>query len=409
MRGEKGTSQVEVNVVGREVRKLETQDSLTGRRIITTLDGELQRFMQKRLGQERSASAVVMDAHNGAVYALASSPSFDPNLFTSGLPLDVWEELRADPAFPLTNKAISGQYPPASTFKMVVGLAGLRAGLINKKRVSHCPGHFTYGKDLFHCWKRGGHGWVDLERALAVSCDVYFYELALELGIDKIAEEARLFGLGSKLDFDLKEERPGLVPDKEWKLGYNGGKWRPGDTIITSIGQGSLLATPLQMAVMTARMVNGGRAVKPWMTADGLAPNAQFRKQWPKMDVKSTHLKIVMDGMDRVVNHDKGTAFASRIEDPAMAFAGKTGTGQVQRITMQQRRSGIKNEDLSWKQRHHALFVGYAPVKEPRYVCAVVVEHGIGGSKAAAPIGHDLMLEAQKRNPAAAGIPEAMA
>ncbi len=408
MRGAKGSAQVEVNVVGREVRKLDRQDSTTGARIITTLDGEFQRFVQERLGQERSASAVVMDAQTGAVYALSSSPSFDPNLFISGLPLDVWEELRADPAFPLTNKAISGQYAPASTFKMLVALAGMRAGKLTRKRTSFCTGRFEYGKDKFHCWKRSGHGWVGLEEALASSCDVYFYELGLDIGIDKIAEEARLFGLGDNLDFELKEERPGLVPDKNWKLGYDGTKWQPGETVVTSIGQGALLATPLQMAVMTARMVNGGYAVKPWMTAGGLAPNSKFQNKWPKMDVKSKHLDSVLRGMERVVNDKDGTAYGSRAEDPKMAFGGKTGTGQVQRITMQQRRSGIKNEDLSWKQRHNALFVGYAPLKNPRYVCAVVVEHGIGGSKTAAPIGRDLLLEVQKRKPRSAGTPEVM-
>lgn len=247
MRGKKGATQVEVNVKGREVRKLDTSPSKSGKRIALTLDGELQRYTQARLEKERSASAVIMDVHSGEVYTLASAPSFDPNLFISGMPFDIWEDLRTDAAHPLVNKAIAGQYPPASTFKMVVGLAGLRAGIINSKRMSYCSGRYEYGKDIFHCWKHSGHGWVDLEQALAESCDVYFYELATELGIEKIAEEARIFGLGEKLDFELGEERPGLVPDPDWKRGHSGGKWRPGDTIVTSIGQGSLLATPLQL------------------------------------------------------------------------------------------------------------------------------------------------------------------
>ncbi|MAI62536.1 MAG: penicillin-binding protein 2 [Micavibrio sp. TMED27] len=406
LRGEKGTAQVEVNVVGREVRELDVRDSHSGERLILTLDGELQRFTQTRLAQERSASAVIMDAHTGAVYTLASSPAFDPNLFISGMPFDIWEQLRTDAAHPLVNKAIAGQYPPASTFKMVVALAGLRAGLVNSNRTSFCGGHFQYGKDKFHCWKKHGHGRVDVMQAIQHSCDVFFYELAVELGIEKIAREARLFGLGDKLGFELTEESPGLVPDKEWKLGYNGRKWQVGETIVTSIGQGSLLATPLQMAVMTARMVNGGYAVKPWITSNGLAPNSKMVGKWPKMDVKQSHIEMVLKGMEDVVNDRGGTAYASRIVDEELAFAGKTGTGQVQRITMAQRKAGVKNEDLDWKQRHHALFVGYAPYKNPRYVCSVVVEHGVGGSKAAAPIAKEILLEAQRRAPHKAMVGE---
>lgn len=405
MRGEKGTAQVEVNVVGREVRQLEVNESTPGKRIVLSLDGELQRYTQHRLSQERSASAVVMDAQTGAVYVLASSPAFDPNLFISGMPFDIWEELRADPAHPLINKAVAGQYPPASTFKMIVGLAGMRAGLVKPSRTSYCNGKFTLGRDTFHCWKKQGHGRVNFDGALAGSCDVYFYELAQELGIEKIAQEARLFGLGEKLDFDLSEERPGLVPDKKWKLGYNGQKWQLGETIVTAIGQGSLLATPLQLAVMTARMANGGYAVKPWITYD-LAQNYNKAQDWEKIDVSSAHLKAVRQAMNLVVNNEDGTAFRSRIKDPAMAFAGKTGTGQVQRITMAQRLAGVKNEDLAWQKRHHALFVGYAPVGNPRYVCSVVVEHGGGGSTAAAPIAKELMYEVQKRDPRTKGVEE---
>ncbi|MBX2834779.1 MAG: penicillin-binding protein 2 [Micavibrio sp.] len=409
LRGEKGTSQVEVNVVGREVRQLDTSKSKPGRRVILSLDGELQRFAQNRLAAERSASAVVMDVHTGAVYALASYPSFDPNAFFSGIPFDIWEELNTDPAHPMINKAIAGQYPPASTFKMVVALAGLRAGLITPGRTTYCNGKYKYGNGLFHCWRPSGHGAVNVEKSLAVSCDVFYYQLATELGIERIAEEARLFGMGEALGFELNEERPGLMPDKKWKLGRTGKNWQPGETIISSIGQGSVLATPLQLAVMVARMVNGGYAVKPWMTADDLAPNAAFKKEWPKMDVTEEHLNIVKKGMVRVVNGSDGTARGSQIKEEGFAFGGKTGTGQVQRITMAQRRAGVKNEDLSWQQRHHALFVGFAPVEAPRYAVSVVVEHGVGGSKAAAPIASDLLLEVQRRKPESSGVTEVMA
>ena len=399
LRGKPGAAQVEVNVVGREVRELGHQKSIPGNRAILSIDGELQRFVQKRLAKEVSASAAIMDVHTGEVYALASYPSFDPNMFTHGLSAAVWEELLADPGHPLTNKAVAGQYPPGSTFKMVTVLAGLQAGKITPGRTSYCSGHYTYGGDRFHCWKSTGHGTVNVIQALEQSCDVYFYEVATEIGIDKIAETARQLGLGKETGVGLLEENPGLVPDKTWKMGYHGSFWRPGETIISSIGQGYLQATPLQLAVMVSRLVNGGYAVEPWMTAY-VGDRNQIRHEWPKMDISPSHLSLIRKGMDRVVNSEHGTAKGSRIDNKAYEFGGKTGTAQVKRITSEQRLSGAKNEDLPWKYRHHALFVGYAPVHNPRYACSVVVEHGVGGSSSAAPLARDLLLETQKRNPA---------
>lgn len=403
MRGEAGASEVEVNVVGREVRELKNKPSRTGSRVVLSIDAELQRFVQQRLELERSASAVIMDVHTGAVYSLASAPAFDPNIFTKGFSSAMWQELLADPGKPLTNKAIAGQYPPASTFKMITILAALEHKVINSNTIVNCPGHYEYGGDRFHCWKTWGHGPVDLVDALAVSCDTFFYKIATDIGIDRIAEMARRFGLGSKLGFDLGEERPGLMPDKDWKMGYFGESWRPGETIVASIGQSYTQATPLQMATMTARMVNGGYAVKPWITGSlGEMQGSGVLQDgvWPKMDIHPWHLKLVKRGMDKVVNHADGTANKSKIEERAMQMGGKTGTAQVRRITKKQRAMGVKNEDLPWEQRHHALFVGYAPVNKPRYACCVVVEHGVGGSAAAAPLARDLLLETQRRAPA---------
>lgn len=403
MRGRPGTSEVEINVVGREVRELVNNPSTTGDNVALTIDISLQQSMQRRLNKERSASAVVMDVRNGAVYALASSPSFDPNLFTRGLSVSMWEELLANPGYPLTNKAIAGHYPPGSTFKMITALAGLEAGVINKHSTAYCPGHYEYGDDRFHCWKSAGHGTVDLVSALSESCDTYFYKYSTDIGIDRIAAMARRFGLGDVLDFDLNGERPGLMPDKDWKMGHLGEYWRPGETIVASIGQSYIQTTPLQLAVMTARMVNGGYAVKPWITAQ--IGNKRFvHDKWPEMSIKKAHLDLVLKGMDEAVNDKNGTAKGSRIEDPGMAMGGKTGTAQVQRITMKQRREGAVNADLPWKMRHHALFVGYAPVDNPVYACAVVVEHGVGGSVTAAPLAKDLLYEAQKRDPASRDI-----
>jgi len=403
LRGTAGASEAEVNVIGREVRELKRKESGQGKRVTLTIDGELQRYAQDRLAEQRSASAVVMDAHTGAVYALASYPSFNPNEFTSGLSVETWEELLADAAHPMTNKAIAGQYPPASTFKMVTLMAGMKSGHITPQKTVYCPGYYKYGKDKFHCWKKSGHGRVNSITALAYSCDTFFYELSTEIGIENIAAMARELGLGEKLDFDLPQESAGLVADKAWKLANRGQKWQPGETIISSIGQGSMQTTPLQLAVMTSRLVNGGHAVKPWVS--GYLGNQPLHKQdWPKMDLNEKHLKIVKLGMDTVVNSNKGTAYGSRIEDPAMAMGGKTGTAQVKRITRGERTAGIKNEDLVWRHRHHALFVGYAPLENPRYVASVVVEHGIGGSRTAAPIARDLLVEVQKRNPAKTAI-----
>ena len=400
LRGKAGTASIEVNVVGRQVREIGRDPTKDGQRMALSLDSGLQQAVQERLGQERSASAVIMDAHTGAVYALASSPSFDPNIFTTSLPADVWEGLLADPGHPLTNKAVAGQYPPGSTFKMVTALAGLEAGILDVKTSVYCPGHFELGRDRFHCWKSGGHGTVNIFSALAESCDVYFYKLSLEIGIDKIAEMAHRLGLGQELGFDLTEERPGLMPDKDWKRGYFGKSWQPGETVVASIGQGYILSTPLQLAVMTSRLVNGGKAVLPWLVAHDEFGNKKDRTQWPAMNINQDFLKLVKEGMDRVVNHPTGTARASQIKQEGMQMGGKTGTAQVKRISMAQRAAGIKNEELPWKYRHHALFVGYAPIDNPRYVASVVVEHGGGGSSSAAPLASDILLAAQRRAPA---------
>ncbi|MCB9988608.1 MAG: penicillin-binding protein 2 [Rhodospirillales bacterium] len=406
LRGTAGTAEVEVNVVGREVRELNRIDGRPGDMIRLTIDAGLQQYAQERLEQEKSASAIVMDVHNGAVYALASAPAFDPNLFTKGIPAEKWEELLADTGLPLNNKAVAGQYPPGSTFKMVTLLAALEEGKVSRNKSVYCAGHYDYGGDRFHCWKRSGHGRVDMIDALAESCDIFFYELATEIGIDALAEYAHKLGLGEKLGIELEEERAGLMPDKNWKMGYFGEVWRPGETIVASIGQGYIQSTPLQLAVMTARLVNGGKAVRPWVTGlIGDRPYIDENREWPSLGFKTYHLNLVRQGMDRVVNNSKGTAFKARIEKSAMRMGGKTGTAQVRRITQSQRAEGItRNEDLPWKYRDHALFVGYAPVSDPRYVTAVVVEHGGSGSAAAAPIARDLLTKAQEMNPAATSL-----
>ncbi len=399
LRGKAGSSEVEVNVVGREVRELNNLDSKEGSRVILSIDAELQRYAQARLVNERSASAVVMDVHSGEIYALASFPAFDPNYFTGGISHERYEELRSDITLPLINKAVAGQYPPGSTFKMVTALAALEAGVVNEHTTCFCPGHYNFGNAKFHCWKPSGHGTVNLVSALAESCDTYFYKLSTDLGIKRLAAMAHRLGIGKLFDMELKEERAGLVPDEEWKRKRFEENWHPGETVIASIGQGYMLATPLQLAVMTARIVNGGKAVKPWLTGY-VGQDRVSRGVWEDLDINPKYLELVMRGMNEVVNGSRGTAAGSRIKEPGMEMGGKTGTAQVKRITKQERAAGIKNETLPWQFRHHALFVGYAPVNNPRYACSVVVEHGVGGSKAAAPVARDLLLMTQQRDPA---------
>lgn len=409
LRGSAGAAEVEVNVVGREVREMSRTPGDPGKNVVLTIDSEIQKYMQERLTVEKSASAVVMDVHTGAVYGMASHPSFDPNIFSRGLTPETWEDLLSQSAHPLNNKAVGGQYPPGSTFKMVTAMAGLELGIINKNTTFFCPGHYSLGDTLFHCWKAGGHGYMNVVSALTQSCDTFFYNIAVDIGVDRLAEYSRKFGFGQTLGIELTEEKAGLIPTREWKRSHMGVPWQPGESIVASIGQGYTQTTPLQLAVMTARFVNGGLAVKPWM-AEYVGQNPGHEKNWPSIGVRKQNLDLVIQGMVNVVNGPRGTALGSRITEEGMEMGGKTGTAQVKRITAEERARGIKNETLPWHLRHHALFVAFAPVHQPRYSCAVVVEHGIGGSAAAAPIAKDIMIMVQQRNPASrpAAAPEGM-
>ncbi len=398
LRGAAGNSHLEVNAVGRVIRELSRDEGTPGRDLVLTVDSELQTFVHHRLQNELSASAVVMDVRDGDVLALASTPGFDPNIFNVGMTNETWNGLISNPLAPLTNKAIAGQYAPGSTFKMMVALAALDTGVRSDHRV-FCPGFVDLGNTRFHCWKRHGHGWVNMHDAIRQSCDVYFYDVARKAGIDRIAGFAKRFGLGAKTGIDLPGEKAGTIPTRDWKLATTGEPWQVGETLVSAIGQGFVLATPLQLAVMTARIANGGRHVMPRFTRPfakaGETPEAE------SLGIPEGHLKIVQTGMDLVVNHPRGTARRARIDIEGQEMAGKTGTSQVRRITMAERAAGVtKNKDLPWRRRDHALFVAYAPIHAPRYCCAVVVEHGGGGSTTAAPIVRDILLETQRRDPA---------
>ncbi|MFQ5785303.1 MAG: penicillin-binding protein 2 [Alphaproteobacteria bacterium] len=407
LRGSAGNSQVEVNAYGRVIRELARQDGQAGKDLALSLDAGLQRFVTDRLGDE-SAAVAVLDVHTGGVRALVSNPSFDPNAFNQGLSSAQWRELVNHPLKPLVNKAVAGQYPPGSTFKMVVALAALEAGVLTKNHRVTCRGRIRFGDRIFHCWKRGGHGDLAMIEAIAQSCDIYFYDVARRVGIDRIAAMAHRFGLGAPTDIDLTGERGGLVPDREWKLGRFGVPWQQGETLVVGIGQGYMLTTPLQLAVMAARIANGGVAIRPHvvMRREDAAveeDNAPFEP----MGISAASLAVVTEGMDRVVNGQHGTARRARIKEPEMAMAGKTGTSQVRRISKRERAAGLlKNEEKPWEERDHALFVAFAPVRKPRYAIAVVVEHGGSGSRAAAPIARDVLRETLRRDRSRDGGPE---
>jgi penicillin-binding protein 2 len=403
LRGTAGTRQVEINAVGRVVRELARIDGEPGQDVVIGLDAAMQEFVTRRCANAPSVSSVLLDAISGEVLALVSSPAFDPALFTDGLKPAVWRELSSDSRHPLANKAIAGIYPPGSTFKPVAALAALTAGVLTPETAITCTGQLALGNAIFHCWRKGGHGTLRLRDAIKKSCDVFFYETARRLGIDRLAAMANRLGYGAPLGIDIPGEKGGLIPTQEWKLDTTGAAWQPGETLIAGIGQGSVLATPLQMATMVARLVSG-RALVPHflrsvgvMTEEGAAAQPDF----PEIGVDPDARALVLDGMSAVVNEPGGTAYAARIAEPEFAMGGKSGTSQVRRISQYERDHGLRKiDEIPWKDRDHALFVAFAPVSTPRYVCATVVEHAGFGSEVAAPICRDILREVQLRDPA---------
>lgn len=397
LRGIGGSSQVEVNAVGRVIRELDRSEGDSGTDLTLALDLELQRMAVERLGSE-SGAAVVLDIETGEVLAMASTPAYDPAAFNRGLTTEEWKALISDPKSPLTNKAIAGQYAPGSTFKPVVALAALERGVLDAGTRVFCPGDLRLGSSVFHCWRRGGHGSLAMRDALAQSCDCYFYEAARRVGVDRITAMGKRLGLGVPLGIDLPHERAGLLPTQEWKMSTRGSGWSTGETVITGIGQGYVLSTPLQLAMMAARIGNGKVAPVPRLVRDRRAAESVGLNEAPtSLGLSEAHLKVVRDGMNAVVNSDRGTAKRAAINISGMEMAGKTGTSQVRRISTSERQSGvIRNEHLPWERRDHALFIGYAPVSRPRFAVAVVIEHGGAGSKAAAPVARDILLTAQK-------------
>jgi penicillin-binding protein 2 len=392
LRGTAGTKRVEVNAAGRIMRELDRVQGKAGADIQLSVDNALQSYVHARLSKE-SAAAVVMDCDTGDLLACASAPSFDPNLFVRGISVADYRALLDNKYRPLPNKAVQGIYPPGSTFKMVTALAALEDGQVDPNETVYCPGHLEVSNRRFHCWKGGGHGNVDLHRSLRESCDVYYYDLALRVGIEKITAMAQKLGLGVAHDLPLTSVAAGLTPTKDWKLVNRGEEWVIGDSVNASIGQGFVLSSPLQLAVMTARLATG-RSVTPRLlkSIDGVE---QPTGHGEPMGLNENHLRQIRQAMYAVTNNRRGTAYGSRIIEDAFRMAGKTGTSQVRNITTAERARGVyRNEDLPWERRDHALYVNYAPYDAPRIAVAVIVEHGGGGSTAAAPIARDITLQA---------------
>ena len=403
LRGVAGSRQIEVNALGRVIRELDRAEGLSGDDLHLTLDLELQKYCHERLGDE-SAAVVLMDVRNGDVLAAASNPTYNPNPFVLGISHNAYNDLLNNDHRPLHNKWASGMYPPGSTFKMVVALAALEAGVISPTETVYCPGFTKLGKRRFHCWRRGGHGYVGLRKSLEQSCDVYYYEVAQRVGIEKLGEMARRLGFGTDLDLPMAAMRSGLIPTKQWELQNKEVEWLVGDTLNSGIGQGYVLATPVQLALMTARIASG-TGVQPRLVR---ARGGQPVQPAPPADlgIPQRHFELIRRGMFDVVNSRRGTARGSRIKDDDFQMAGKTGTSQVRIITKEERARGVtRNEDLPWERRDHALFVGYAPYQAPRYAIAVVVEHGGGGSKAAAPVAKDILLKVREMELQGSGDP----
>ncbi|MDA9208253.1 penicillin-binding protein 2 [Octadecabacter sp.] len=399
LRGSAGTKRIEVNAAGRVMRELDRQEGTPGADVQLTIDARLQNYIQARLDGE-SAAAVVIDVTNGDIKGIGSAPTYDPNVFVRGISVALWDELNEREIEtrlhrrPLAAKTVQGTYPPGSTFKMVTALAALEDGVVTADETVRCVGHSEVFDVRFHCWRRSGHGNMNLNESLKQSCDVYYYEISQRVGIDKIAAMGRKLGLGERHDLPMSAIRSGIMPDKAWKREARDEEWRVGDTVNASIGQGYVATSPLQLAVMTARIATG-RAVKPRLvrSIDGVE---QPSGAGESLGLNENNLRRIRRAMFDVSNNSRGTAYRARIAEERFKMAGKTGTSQVRAIARDENGNVItRNADLPWEARDHALYVAFAPAENPKYAVAIVVEHGGGGSTAAAPIARDILLQAQ--------------
>ena len=398
LRGERGGRQVEVNATGQVVRVLKTVPAKPGSNIYLTIDRDLQKKAEELLAGVAGA-AVAIEPSTGRVLALASNPSFDQNIFVGGMSYEQWDALISNPFRPMENKALQGEYPPGSTFKIVTAIAGLEEGVINENTVVECPGFYRFGNRTYRCWKKWGHGRVDLRKAITESCDVYFYQVGQKLGVDRLAWYAKACGLGAKTAIQLDHEGQGLIPTAAWKKKRVGVPWQRGETLSVAIGQGFNLATPLQMAVLTAAVGNGGiryypRILEAVTSATGEILYQSEPKKVGKIPAGQHTLDLVRGGLWAVVNGEKGTARRIRIE--GIPVSGKTGTSQV---ISRKGSEGFSEEERPPHFKAHAWFVAYAPSENPQIAIAVLVEHGEHGSSVA-PIAKELIKAYLVRKPA---------
>ena len=420
--GEVGYKRYEVNAYGKRIKEISIDPGKSGKNFRTTLDLDVQEIAAKQL-EGQSGSVCVMDIYKGDIIAMVSSPVFDPNHFVHGIDQKNWDKLIKHRDKPLINKAIAGLYPPGSTIKLLAAISALENDVFNTKKIIRCTGSIELYGEKFHCWKKKGHGYMDMREGIKQSCDIYFYEVARLLGIDRLSETARNFGLGKQVLEGLVEERTGVVPNTSWKKRNIGKNWYLGETLHAGIGQGYWQTSPLQLCLMTAQIANGGYEIKPRIILNKENEEESkdlekflnekkinsennsgfddfvFRYKYKNLFNNPENIKFVQDALFGATNEPGGTSFGSRLTKKDFVFAGKTGTSQVKRFTARQRELEIKNEDLPYKERDHALFVAFAPYKDPRYAISVVIEHGGSGSKSAAPIAKKVIKKVLEKHP----------
>ena len=380
--GKAGQREVEVNSNGRIIREISKVNSTKGEEVILSIDLRIQQYAINLLKSHRAGSINVLNIKNGEILCMASTPTYDPNKIIQKPNKEYWESILANSLSPLTNRSIQGLYSPGSTFKMIVAIAALKYGVINTNTSHTCTGKIEFGNRLYHCWKTNGHDKMNVIDAIKQSCDVFFYEISKKLGIDKIAEVAKDFGLGQTYDISMPNQKEGIIPNKKWKKNKIGESWYAGETLISAIGQGFVLTNPFQLAVMTSIIASNGKFIKPTILKNNEA-NFKTNEKYLR------EIKIIKEAMFKVVNENKGTAFKSRLED--IKFAGKTGTSQVRRISLSERESDdFREKEQEWKNRDHALFVGYMPYDDPKYSISVIIEHGGSGASTAAPIAKQI-------------------
>ena len=414
MIGSPGIQRYEVNAHGKRIKELELITGERGKNFRTTIDQDIQKFTSELL-EKKSGSVCVMDIYTGDIVVLVSSPTFDANKFVNGISNKEWQDLITNPFKPLINKSLAGLYPPGSTIKPVVALSALENDITSTKKTVYCKGNMELYGQTYHCWKEKGHGYMNMRSAIKQSCDIYFYETARRLGIDRLSITAKDFGLGKKVLENFVEEKSGIVPNTKWKKENIGRGWVLGETLISGIGQGYFQSTPIQLCLMMAQLANGGHEIRPRIVDDKYklveitnAWREEFINRSKDIDFNNPiirklyrnkeNIKFVLDALYGATNEPLGTSYRSRLTKKEYIYAGKTGTSQIRRITAEERELKLKNEDLPYEKRDHALFIAFAPYKNPRYSISVVIEHGGSGSSGAAPIAKKVIKKVLERH-----------